>query len=57
LNADFAASALNGDMRRFEQIVPEDFMASLPDFLLRDKKHFLDMVAAPRRFTELKADG
>jgi len=29
-------------------------MASLPDFLLRDKKHFLDMMAAPRPFTELK---
>ena len=31
-------------------------MTSLPDFLLRDKKQFLDMVAAPRPFTELKAD-
>ena len=31
-------------------------MASLPDFLLRDKKQFLDMMAAPRPFTELKAD-
>ena len=50
------ASALNGDVRRFEQILAEDFMASLPDFLLRDKKQFLDMMAAPRPFTELKAD-
>jgi hypothetical protein len=31
-------------------------MASLPDFLLRDKKQFLDMMAAPRPFGELKAD-
>jgi hypothetical protein len=31
-------------------------MASLPDFLLRDKKQFLDIMAAPRPFTELKAD-
>ena len=31
-------------------------MASMPDFLLRDKKQFLDMMAAPRPFTELKAD-
>jgi ketosteroid isomerase-like protein len=56
LNADFLASAQNGDVRRYEQILAEDFMASLPDFLLRDKKQFLDMMAAPRPFTELKAD-
>jgi hypothetical protein len=42
LNADFLASAQNGDVRRFEQILAEDFMASLPDFLLRDKKQFVD---------------
>ena len=56
LNADFLASVQNGDVRRFEQILAEDFMASLPDFLLRDKKQFLDMIAAPRPFGELKAD-
>ena len=56
LNADFLASAENGDVRRFEQILAEDFTASLPDFLLRDKKQFLDMMAAPRRFAEIKAD-
>jgi hypothetical protein len=56
LNADFVASAQNGDVRRLDQILAEDFMASLPDFLLRDKKQFLDMTAAPRPFTELKAD-
>ena len=53
LNADFVVSAQNGDVRRFEQILAEDFMASQPDFLLRDKKQFLDMMAAPRPFTEL----
>src|SRR5207245_6172488 len=56
LNADFLASAQNSDVRRFEQILAEDFMSSLPDFLLRDKKQFLDMMAAPRPFAELKAD-
>ena len=56
LNADFLASVENGDVRRFEQILAEDFTASLPDFLLRDKKQFLDMMAAPRPFAELKAD-
>ena len=56
LNADFVASAQSGDVRRLEQILADDFMTSLPDFLLRDKKQFPDMVAAPRPFTELKED-
>jgi hypothetical protein len=56
LNADFLASVRNGDVRFFEQILAEDFTASLPDLLLRDKNQFLDMMAAPRQFTELKAD-
>jgi ketosteroid isomerase-like protein len=56
LNADFVASAQNGDVRRLDQILAEDFTASLPDFLLRDKRQFLDMTAAPRPFTDLKAD-
>jgi ketosteroid isomerase-like protein len=56
LNADYLASAQYGDVQRYEQILAEDFRASLPDFLLRDKKQFLEMIAAPRPFTELKAD-
>lgn len=56
LNADYLASDQNGDVQRYEQILAEDFMSSLPDFLLRDKKQFLEMMAAPRPFTELKAD-
>ena len=31
-------------------------MSSLPDFLLRNKKQFLEMMTAPRLFTELKMD-
>ncbi len=31
-------------------------MSSLPDFLLRNKKQFLEMMTAPRPFTELKMD-
>jgi hypothetical protein len=37
LNADYLASDQNGDVHRYEQILAEDFMASLPDFWLRDK--------------------
>jgi ketosteroid isomerase-like protein len=56
LNADYLASDQHGDVQRHEQILAEDFMASLPDFVLRDKKQFLEMMAAPRPFSELKAD-
>jgi ketosteroid isomerase-like protein len=56
LNADYLASDQNGDAKRYEQFLAEDFMASLPDFRLRDKKQFLEMMSHPRPFTELKAD-
>jgi len=39
LNADFLASVQNGDVRRFEQILAEDFMASLPDFFCATKSN------------------
>jgi ketosteroid isomerase-like protein len=55
LNADFMASAQNGDVKRFSEILAEDFTASLPDFLLRDKAQFLEMMSRPRPFTELTA--
>ena len=50
LNADYLASDHNGDVQRYGQILAEDFMSSLPDFLLRNKKQFLEMMAAPRPF-------
>jgi ketosteroid isomerase-like protein len=56
LNADYLTADQNGDVQRYEEILAEDFKASLPDFLLRDKKQFLEMMAAPRPLTELTAD-
>ena len=41
LNADYLASDQNGDVQRYGQILAEDFMSSLPDLLLRNKKQFL----------------
>jgi hypothetical protein len=41
LNADYLASDQNGDVQRYGQILAEDFMSSLPDCLLRNKKQFL----------------
>jgi ketosteroid isomerase-like protein len=56
LNNDVLASDQNSDVQRYEQILAEDFMCSLPDFSLVDKKKFLELIAAPRPFSELKAD-
>jgi hypothetical protein len=44
LNADYLASDQNGDVQHYGQILAEDFMSSLPDFLLRNKKQFLEMI-------------
>lgn len=48
LNADYLASDLNGDVQRYDQMLAEDFTASLPDLVLRDKKQFLEMMAVHR---------
>ena len=56
LNAEHLVSDQNGDVQRYGQILAEDFMSSLPDFLLRNKKQFLEMMTVPRPFTELKMD-
>ena len=55
LNKDYLAADQNGDVVCYGQMLAEDFTASLPDLLLRDKKQFLEMIAAPRPFTELTA--
>jgi hypothetical protein len=39
-------------VQRYGQILAEDFMSSLPDFLLRNKKQFLEMMTIPRPFTD-----
>ena len=56
LNTDYVASYQNGDVRCYERILADDFMSSEPDFLLRDKTQFLEMMSHPRPLTELKAD-
>jgi hypothetical protein len=47
---------VHDDVQRYEQILAEDFISSLPDCLLRNEKQFLEMMAVPRPFTELKMD-
>jgi ketosteroid isomerase-like protein len=55
LNATYLASDQNSDVERYEEILADDFTASLPDYKLRDREQFLELIAAPRPFAELAA--
>ncbi|MGH8739076.1 MAG: nuclear transport factor 2 family protein, partial [Burkholderiales bacterium] len=41
LNRDYIHSVQNSDVKRFDQILADDFLASNPDGSLVDKKAFL----------------
>ena len=47
LNLDFFASVQKGDVKRFEEILADDFMSSNPDGSLLDKAEFLKLTAQP----------
>src|SRR5215475_9706628 len=56
LNRDFTASVQNGDVKRFEEILADDFMVSTPDGSLLDKAGFLKLTAQPVTISELVAE-
>jgi ketosteroid isomerase-like protein len=47
LNRDFTASVQNGDVKRFGELLADDFMMSTPDGALLDKAEFLKLTAQP----------
>ena len=47
LNRDYIQSVQDGDVRRFQEILAEDFLCSNPDGSLVDKKQFLAQTARP----------
>jgi ketosteroid isomerase-like protein len=47
LNADYIQSVQHGDVRRFDEILADDFLASNPDGSLVDKQQFLEQTARP----------
>jgi hypothetical protein len=53
LNLDYPSSDQNSNVARYEEILSDDFMASMPDLKLYSRKEFLDMIARPRPFTDL----
>ena len=47
LNRDYIHSVQHGDVRRFDEILAEDFLCSNPDGSLVDKRGFLTQTAQP----------
>lgn len=55
LNRDYIRSVQASDVSHFQQILAEDFLCSLPDGSLLDKKEFLEHTAAPAKISNLEA--
>jgi ketosteroid isomerase-like protein len=53
LNDDYIHCDQNSDVARYEEFLAEDFTATLPDLVFRDRREFLDLIAQPRPFTDL----
>jgi len=56
LNRDYVHSVQHGDVRRFDEILAEDFLCSNPDGSLVDKKQFLAQTARPATISGLMAE-
>src|SRR3954447_16076758 len=56
LNLDFLASVQKGDVKRFEEILADDFMSSHPDGSLLDKAEFLKLTEQPVTIRGLVAE-
>jgi len=55
LNDDYIHSVQHGDVRRFSEILADDFLCSLPDGSLIDRAQFLARTAQPVTIANLQA--
>ena len=55
LNRDYIRSVQTSDVRRFDEILAEDFLCSNPDGSLVDRKAFLAQTALPVKISDLEA--
>jgi ketosteroid isomerase-like protein len=55
LNRDYISSVQNGDVKRFDEILAEDFRCSNPDGSLLDRAGFLAQTARPVTISGLQA--
>jgi ketosteroid isomerase-like protein len=56
LNRDYVASVQNSDVKRFDEILAQDFYCSNPDKSLVDRAGFLTQTAGPMTIRNLIAD-
>jgi ketosteroid isomerase-like protein len=56
LNRDYVASVQNCDVKRFDEILAQDFYCSNPDKSLVDRAGFLEQTAVPMTIKNLIAD-
>jgi ketosteroid isomerase-like protein len=56
LNHDYVTSVQNSDVKRFDEILAEDFYCSNPDKSLVDRAAFLQQTAKPVAIKNLKAE-
>jgi ketosteroid isomerase-like protein len=56
LNRDYVASVQNSDVKRFDEILAEDFYCTNPDKSLVDRAGFLKQTAVPVTIRNLIAD-
>lgn len=54
LNRDYISSVQNGDVRRFDEILADDFLCSNPDGSLIDRAAFLKQTARPVTISDLQ---
>jgi ketosteroid isomerase-like protein len=55
LNHDYIRSVQTSDVRRFDEILADDFLCSNPDGSLVDRGAFLKQTALPVKISELEA--
>jgi len=55
LNRDYIRSVQASDVRRFDEILADDFLCSNPDGSLVDRKDFLKQTALPVKISNLEA--
>jgi len=55
LNRDYIRSVQTSDVRRFDEILADDFLCSNPDGSLVDRSAFLKQTALPARISDLAA--
>src|SRR5207302_8457837 len=56
LNRDYVASVQNSDVKRFDEILAQDFYCTNPDKTLVDRAAFLKQTAIPVKIKNLKAE-